>query len=195
MRIIGGYAAGIQLKSPPAGVKPTMDRVREAIFASLEPLCGLTVVDLFAGSGALGLEACSRGAARIAWVEHQPRHVRIINENLERLRRALTEVPQMQVFQADVLMTPKLLAAWRPDIILADPPYNPRPDQKGSVELLSDKDFHAWAGDALLIIEQSKHNPLPPACLELWQITRHRAYGNNLVYHLQPNFPASQEQA
>ena len=90
MRIIGGLARGIQLKSPHEGpgIKPTMDRVREAIFNSQEPIMGKTVVDLFSGSGALGLEAMSRQADRVAWVEQKRSLCKIIEENIKQRRSA-----------------------------------------------------------------------------------------------------------
>ena len=184
MRIIGGQAGGLQLTSPPAGVKPTMDRVREAIFSSIEPVQGLTIVDLFAGSGALGFEAISRGAARVAWVEQDGSHVRSLKDNLARVKQHLDPLPEMKVFQADVMKAPSLLADWQADIILADPPYNPTRAQKGSDELLTDPAFHKWAGQAPVIMEQSVHNPLEPACLELWQLENFKTYGNNLLYYL-----------
>jgi len=187
MRIIGGLARGLQLKSPHEGpgIKPTMDRVREAVFNSLEPIMGLTVVDLFSGSGALGLEACSRQADRVAWFEKERSLCRIIDENVKRVSKSLGEaMPEHKVYQSDVLSCPRLLSHWEPDIILADPPYNPNAKQKGSSELLTDTAFHDWAGDALLVMEQSKHNPLSPDCLKLWEVVRQKKYGNQLVYYL-----------
>ncbi len=146
---------------------------------------GKTVVDLFAGSGALGLEACSRQADRVAWFEHQRSLCKIIEENIKRVAKSVGDaMPENQLFSADILMVPSLLANWKPDLIFADPPYNPNDKQKGSIDLLQDKKFHEWAGDAMLIMEQSKHNPLDPRCAVLWKIERQRAYGNQLVYFL-----------
>ena len=89
MRIISGHARRIQLQTP-AGrdLRPTSDRVKETLFAMLEPLAELRVLDLFAGTGALGLEALSRGAADVVFVEHNSRHVRLIEENLAAVRKA-----------------------------------------------------------------------------------------------------------
>ena len=70
MRVIAGTAGGLQLRVPPAGVRPTMDRVKAAIFSSLgEKVVGARVLDLFAGAGGLGIEAMSRGAASAIFVE------------------------------------------------------------------------------------------------------------------------------
>lgn len=194
MRIIGGLARGLRLKSPHQGpgIKPTMDRVREAIFNSIEPLMGTTVVDLFSGSGALGLEACSRQADRVAWFESQRSLCKIIEENARRVAKSMgSAMPEHTVYSSDVLAAPRVLSQWQPDIILADPPYNPNDKQKGSLELLTNDAFHEWAGDALLVMEQSKHNPLDPQCLRLWEIIRQKKYGNQLVYYLKGRTKAS----
>ncbi|MCJ8329079.1 MAG: RsmD family RNA methyltransferase [Lentisphaeria bacterium] len=185
MRIIGGYAAGLQLKSPPDGVKPTMDRVREAVFSSLEPIEGLCIVDLFAGSGALGFEAFSRAAGQVAWFEQDPARVKALKENLEKLKDFIDDEDhgEHKVFCGDILSAAKILSHWKPDIILADPPYNPLDHEKGSYELLQNSEFQDWAKDALVVMEQSKHNPLDPSCLDYWDIIRHKKYGNQLVYY------------
>ncbi|OVE82509.1 hypothetical protein BVY04_00745 [bacterium M21] len=190
MRIIGGLARGINLKSPPAGdgIKPTMDRVRESVFNTLEPLMGATVVDLFACTGALGLEAASRQADRVAWFEHKRSLCKVIDENIRRVSKSMGDaMPENKLYPADVLMAPKLLSHWTPDIIFADPPYNPNDQQKGSIDLLSDDGIHDWAGDALMIMEQSKRNPLHPNCMGLWKVVRQKVYGNQLVYYLRAN--------
>ncbi|MGM0618602.1 MAG: RsmD family RNA methyltransferase, partial [Actinomycetota bacterium] len=80
MRIIAGLAKGRRISAPPGeGVRPTGDRVREALFSSLQPLLpGAHVLDLYAGSGALGLEAISRGAAHATLVERDPRTLAVL---------------------------------------------------------------------------------------------------------------------
>ena len=193
MRIIGGYAAGVHLDSPVKGpgYKPTMDRVREAIFSSLEPWLDLTVVDLFSCSGALGLEALSRGAGKVAWFEQDRKNVRIIEKNLKRVEPTLQQEAEAKVFHTDVMKAPRLLASWQPDIILADPPYNPNDKQKGSLDLLTNEAFSTWAGDAILVMEQSKHNPLDTVCLKTWEALRVKKYGNNLVYYLRARASSS----
>jgi 16S rRNA (guanine(966)-N(2))-methyltransferase RsmD len=187
MRIIGGLARGIQLKSPHdgPGIKPTMDRVREAIFNSIEPIMGMTVVDLFAGSGALGLEACSRQADRVAWFETQRSLCNVIEESSKRVAKSMGDaMPEHKVYQSDVLMAPRALANWSPDVILADPPYNPTDKQRGSIDLLTNESIREWAGDGLLIMEQSKYNPMSAECLKLWRVVKQKPYGNQLVYYL-----------
>src|SRR5690606_7654715 len=85
MRVIAGRWGGRRLRVPSAGVRPTADRVREALFASLGDLAGARVLDLFAGSGALGIEALSRGAAAAVFVERSAAAAAVVRANLEAL--------------------------------------------------------------------------------------------------------------
>src|SRR5437867_9505031 len=86
VRVIAGSLGGRRLFAPRgSGTRPTSDRVREALFMALEPLAGLRVVDLFAGSGALGIEALSRGAAHADFVERRGPGLKALEANLDRL--------------------------------------------------------------------------------------------------------------
>src|SRR5205814_10576112 len=98
MRVIAGIAGGIRLDAPKTGVRPTMDRVKAAIFSSLsDEIIGARVLDLFAGSGALGIEALSRGAASVLFVDQDRRSIDTIERNL---RKTHTEgqTRQQEVF-------------------------------------------------------------------------------------------------
>src|SRR6266542_303772 len=86
MRVVAGSFKGHRLRSPRRTTRPTLDRVREALFSMLGPLDGLSALDLYAGSGALGIEALSRGAASTVFVDSDAAAVRAIRENLERTR-------------------------------------------------------------------------------------------------------------
>src|ERR1041385_3689596 len=87
MRVVAGSAGGIQLEVPKCGVRPTMDRVKAAIFSSLgDKIIGAHVLDLFAGSGALGIEALSRGAASALFVEQDRQSTTAIENNLAKTR-------------------------------------------------------------------------------------------------------------
>lgn len=122
MRITGGIARGRRLRVPRGqAVRPTAGRVRESLFAILGPrLVGARVLDLFAGSGALGIEALSRGAARATFVERNARHARQIRENLARL--GLADRAAVVVAEAaDALR--RRLGPERFDVVLCDPPY------------------------------------------------------------------------
>lgn len=124
MRIIGGTAAGRLLKVPKGfAVRPTPDLVKQAVFNSLGPrVAGARVLELFAGSGALGLESLSRGAVEVVAIERAPRHAAFIRDNLASLG---LPAEQFQLRSQDVFAAlPQLLAAGQPfDLILADPPF------------------------------------------------------------------------
>src|SRR5947208_7837179 len=120
MRIIAGKWRGRILEAPPGmGTRPTADRVREALFSMLASRLGsfeeLRVADLFAGSGALGLEALSRGAASATFVEQDPKAAAVIRRNAEKLGAAV------QVLGGSALALPR---AEPFDLVLADPPYS-----------------------------------------------------------------------
>src|SRR5476649_2655069 len=121
MRIIAGEARGLPLTQPPEGVRPTMDRVRGAIFSSLgDAVPGARVLDLFAGSGAMGIEALSRGAASATFVDFNPKCSACVQNNLHRAK--LPGIVQTM----DALKFVELYASEGFDLIFADPPYAKR---------------------------------------------------------------------
>lgn len=157
MRVIAGTAKGHPLEVPGRGTRPTADRVREALFSSLQPeLRGARVLDLYAGSGALGIEALSRGAAAATFVERDKTVYRVLLGNLE--TTGLRD-------RADVLVSDVRRALDRQlpgapfDIALLDPPY--RTDRHGLedvLELLADQ----LAPDATVVLERATRSPDPP---------------------------------
>jgi 16S rRNA (guanine966-N2)-methyltransferase len=125
-RVIAGTARGIRLDAPGPGTRPLADRVKQTLFAILEPdLEGAHVLDLFAGSGAAGIEALSRGAEGCTFVEHDPGAVRAIATNLARSGLA---GPHAEVVRDDALRwlrRAEVRADVRPfDVVIVDPPYD-----------------------------------------------------------------------
>jgi 16S rRNA (guanine966-N2)-methyltransferase len=121
MRIIAGSRKGHTIYAPKGlDTRPTGDRVREALFDLVGPVDGASVLDLYAGSGALGLEALSRGAARVAFAETDPAACRVIRKNLEQLGLAGGRVLQRD---AVAVLRGEAAAGVRHDLVLADPPY------------------------------------------------------------------------
>jgi 16S rRNA (guanine966-N2)-methyltransferase len=122
VRVIAGSRKGHKLAAPRGlDTRPTSDRVRENIFNLIGPLEGARVLDLFAGSGALGIEALSRGASSAVFVEHDPDALRTIERNLDHVR-----LTGARVVRGDVLRTiaHEATAGAKYDLVLVDPPYD-----------------------------------------------------------------------
>jgi 16S rRNA (guanine966-N2)-methyltransferase len=156
MRVTGGRLGGRRLVAPPSGVRPTADRVREALFARLRDLDGAHVLDLYAGTGALGIEALSRGAERAIFVERS-------NASLSALRRNLLALELddcTRVMRGDVRSALRRLAGERIrfDLVLADPPYDDRTVAAPLELLVSGR---LLAPDATVVVERSRRHPLP----------------------------------
>lgn len=125
MRIIAGTHRGRRIAAPKgAHTRPTGDRVREALFNLVGPLDGAFVLDLYAGSGALGLEALSRGARRCVFVESDAAARRVIEANLETLGLVGAQVVQRDALSA---LREERTAQRRYDLVLLDPPYEEWP--------------------------------------------------------------------
>lgn len=120
-RIIAGEFGGRRLRAPPGrGTRPTSDRVREAWMNILAPTVpGARVLDLYAGTGALGLEALSRGAAQVDFVEQSPPVLAVLRENIARLGVGA----RCRVHRGDAIRFAQGLGAGAYDVVLADPPY------------------------------------------------------------------------
>src|SRR6184192_4265341 len=121
MRIIAGSRKGHTIHAPRGhDTRPTADRVRENVFNLIGPVDGAAVLDLFAGSGAMGLEALSRGAARAVFVEDDREACRTIDRNLDKLRLSGARVVQQDALRA---LAAEAVAGRRYDLVLVDPPY------------------------------------------------------------------------
>lgn len=156
MRVIAGSAKGRTLKTPASITRPTMDRVRAAIFSMLgDRVLGARVLDLFAGTGAIGIEALSRGAAASTFVDQDKKSVEVIRQNL-----ALTKF-SAEIKQADVFLFLKHQQE-KFDLIFADPPYASKADINWLSKLLVMPELlNAMNDDALLIVECEKQQLLP----------------------------------
>ncbi len=187
MRIVSGLARGIRLAVPDDdGVRPTEDKVKESLFSTLGDLRGSRVLDLFSGTGALGLEALSRGAARVVMVEKDPRHLAVIRENLQRVQKAMAPHPvgEVVLLGGDAAQMPRRLSGEESfDFLLADPPYHPRPGQYGARELLLDPGWLPFAapGAILALEHHSEDRNLPWAPLTPWRLLKERSFGIRTV--------------
>ena len=154
MRIIAGTHRGRRLKAPPGlDTRPTSDRVREALFSILGDVEGDRVLDLFAGSGALGIEALSRGAAGAVFVEQDRRAADAIRSNLAAIGERRAEVRQ-----EDALAYLGRASGERPfDLVFADPPYS---SATRMGERLSELLPAVLADRALIVTESDKRKPL-----------------------------------
>ncbi len=198
-RIIAGRARGRRLSVPPAGTRPTSDRVREAMFSALdserarlgEPWSELRVLDLYAGSGALGLEALSRGAASVLLVERSRAAASVLRANV----RAVG-LPGADVLVADVrrLATSSATGA-AATLVLVDPPYDLTAAELSST--LAQVLAHGWiAPGADVVVERSARDaecPLP----DTWTLVRRRDYGETALWYGQaaPAGPTDEEDA
>lgn len=177
-RVIAGEAGGRRLLVPPSGVRPTADRVKESVFSALgSRLPGARVLDLYAGTGALAVEALSRGAALAVLVERDPEALAAIAANLE-----ATGLGPARVVRGDVAT---VLGGPPPpdgpfDLVLADPPYDLGDDAVAG--MLGRLATGGWlAPRATVVIERPAAAARPPGWVSTWE----RCYGDTLVWFLQ----------
>jgi 16S rRNA (guanine966-N2)-methyltransferase len=171
LRVVAGRFKGHPLRAPRGAARPTLDRVREAIFSMLGPVEGLDVLDLYAGSGALGIEAISRGAATATFVDSDAAAARAVRENLERVGAT-----DAAVKRADV---PRFLRQAggqdnRWDLVFCDPPYRLA---AGLGERLGGLLLPVLDPGARVVCESSARQPLE---LDL-PLMKERAYGDTRI--------------
>lgn len=182
MRVVAGSAGGMHLFVPKTDLRPTMDRVKAAIFSSLgEKIPGARVLDLFAGTGGLGIEALSRGSASAVFVEKNAVAVEAIKRNFAKTRFQ-GEVYQMDVFSwLDRLAKPGAF-----DVIFADPPYAKAPGERDfGTELLTSASLPgALAPGGIFVLEKLPGTPFPRGMQ--WECARLKKYGATEVAFLHP---------
>ncbi len=179
MRITGGEWGGRQIEVPTRGVRPTQDRVRQALFNALAArIPGCHFLDLFAGSGAVGFEALSRGAQTVTWVERDPVTARILKGNLERLRSGAMP-PEAEVVTGDATAYLRDGVGSPKDFIFVDPPY----ERDGRIVWTSvifgvlGAPERWLAPGGLVILEEAEDQPLgmPPG--GGWVLKAEKRYG------------------
>ncbi len=182
-RIIAGRAGSLRLEVPKAGTRPTSDRVREAIFSALESwelVRGSRVLDLYAGSGALGLEAASRGAEAVVLVERHPQAAQVAGRNAKTVRQAFTDEdrPRIEVVRSSVQSYLDAADGKRFDVVVLDPPYDlGEPELSANLEAVAS----LLADDGVVLVERSSRSPEPgwPEGLERF---REKHYGETALW-------------
>lgn len=173
MRVTGGKFCSRRL-AVPAGdaVRPTQDRVREALFSMLsDGVPGALFIDLFAGCGAVGLEALSRGARQVVWVERNNRHIKFLRRNLD-----LIAPGRGEIVCADVELWLKSGGRGRgADIVFADPPYRYALDQGFGVILTLLAECEVVAANGIFVAEMPSARA--PEEVEGWEMFKERSYG------------------
>jgi len=180
MRVISGNAKGRPLFLPPKSTaRPTSDRIKEALFNILAPVKGKNFLDVFAGSGSVGVEALSRGAARVAFIEKEAAHCDYINKNL--LRCGFTE--RYDIFGTEVKKAIPILQkkGMRFDILFADPPYEAGL-VKDTCELLADQTL--LASDSMIIFQHSVREEQDWRQVRGLTVVDQRKYGDTLLTFL-----------
>ena len=180
MRIVGGNLRGLKLADvgagdPAAHLRPTTDRVREAIFNLLingthgNPVPGARVLDLFAGTGALGLEALSRGAARVAFVDDGVAARALLRSNIEKARA----MGVTDVWRRDATRLGENRGAGY-GLVFLDPPYGKGLGEKAMADVISG----GWLAPGAMVVWEEGTAPVPPAGFEMLD---QRKYGDTLV--------------
>ncbi|HWK90944.1 MAG TPA: 16S rRNA (guanine(966)-N(2))-methyltransferase RsmD [Luteimicrobium sp.] len=191
-RIVAGRFGGRSLQVPPKGTRPTSDRVREAIFSRLDHLDvldGARVLDLYAGSGALGLESASRGAADVVLVDANRRAADVARRNVAALglqREVRVVADSAERFAAGAVASS---AGSGFDVVFLDPPYDLAEDALATV-LAHLAAPGVLAADAVVVVERSTRSPEPawPAGLEPFA---RKDYGETAVHYAEPAGPGA----
>lgn len=184
-RIVAGAAGGRRLAVPPRGTRPTSERVREALFSAIEAavdLDGARVLDLYAGSGALGLEALSRGAASATFVESERAAISVLEKNIAAVGRPGAEVRRGRVAAV-------LEGGGAPyDLVLADPPYGMAEEELAAA--LTALVARGWTRPGAVVIVERAHRSGPPSWPDPLLPERVRRYGDTELHwarHAEPD--------
>jgi 16S rRNA (guanine(966)-N(2))-methyltransferase RsmD len=189
MRIISGTSKGRRLATLKShALRPTSDRVKESIFNILGKVVeGKKVLDLFAGTGALGMEALSRGAKRAFFVEKGRQAIRLIRKNLSQLgMEGRSEIVPKDANRAIGILKERGETV---ELILMDPPYQKGLIHKTLSKLTSHKIYHE---DSILVIEHDRRELLPDT-IEGWDLIRQRRIGDTVISFLTPRLESGMD--
>ncbi|MBW3094475.1 16S rRNA (guanine(966)-N(2))-methyltransferase RsmD [Bifidobacterium sp. 64T4] len=188
MRVISGRFKGVALATPKQGTRPTTDRTKEAIFSHLDSwgvLDDARVLDLFAGTGALGIEALSRGARELVAVEASKPAAALVAGTLKQLKRNRSWSADLRarvlVRKAEALAAATADAPY--DVVFIDPPY--AFETEACNQLLADLVANGWVdAHGVIMLERSARSDEPTAP-EGWEITQSRSYGETAVFYIE----------
>lgn len=189
-RIIAGRARGARLEVPGAGTRPTSDRVRESLFGALESadaIEGARVLDLYAGSGALGLEALSRGAAGADLVERARQATVLLRRNASVAAKA-GGMPAARVHEVAV-RTYLQRAAGPFDLVFTDPPYD-LDDAAMTADLIALAPL--LSPHALVVVERARRSTPPDFAAAGLELIREKQYGDTAIWWAEPPSPADE---
>lgn len=181
-KVIAGELRGRNLKVPENGTRPTAQRVREAVFStltSLDAIAEVSVLDLYAGSGALGIEAISRGASQCLFVENNQSAYLVINKNIEELKvNAQVVDAKVETILAGIPATKFYMPA---QLVFLDPPYEMGKEKIAQV--LTSGLAHSWfSDDAIVVVETSKRNG-DFVWPDGFESIREKSYGDTSVWY------------
>jgi len=181
LNIIAGEFRGRALRYPEGRIlRPTMQRTREALFSSIEAeLHGVSFFDLYAGAGSVGIEALSRGASTVSFVENNSDTVRFLRENLVACAIDPSQY-DVHAVTVEAFLTPEALGGCDDVIVFADPPY----DGAGAANVLELFDRTAYPNVKLLVIEHGK--PLGETGLLHLELTKSKRYGDARLSYFSP---------
>lgn len=196
MRIIAGTARGTHLSVPARGTRPTQDRVREAVFSALQARGAVEnacVLDLFAGSGAYGFEALSRGALSLDLVDQSQEAAKVIRKNLAAnpvFKEAKLYGQSALAFLASRWVGANPNPQW--ELVFIDPPY-----AMENAEILKTlSNLHPLCDpDAWIVVERSARDKAPEWDKELWEEQSQKLYGESIIYFLRPALKDTPENA
>jgi 16S rRNA (guanine966-N2)-methyltransferase len=190
IRVIAGQLKGRRIPTLPGRTtRPTSQRAREALFSILgAQIQGATMVDLFAGTGAVGLEALSRGASRVLFVEQNPLAGSSIQQTLSQFK--ISSSGRVLVSDASLAMQNSILLGWRPfDVIFLDPPYR-LPNIQQLLRQIEEAGVIAPTGR---IIYEHFHKTTPPVSIGEWTFIRTARYGDTGFTFYQPRPRTAEE--